>query len=95
MRLGPQSLGSGPAGGKEMTANTRIAKRSVMIAGHATSVSLEAAFWDALKDIAAARGQSINALIGDIDRDRETDGDGKPGNLSSAVRVFVLENKKT
>jgi len=78
-----------------MTANTRIDKRSVMIAGHATSVSLEAAFWDALKDVAAARGQSINALIGDIDRDRETDGDGKPGNLSSAVRVFVLANKKT
>ena len=58
-------------------------------------MALEAALWDARKDIAAARGQSINALIGDIDRDRETDGDGKPGNLSSAVRVFVLRNKKT
>ena len=40
-------------------------------------------------------GALIYYLIGDIDRDRETDGDGKPGNLSSAVRVFVLRNKKT
>ncbi|MBC8337758.1 MAG: ribbon-helix-helix domain-containing protein [Alphaproteobacteria bacterium] len=74
-------------------ADTRITKRSVMISGHATSVSLEAAFWDALKDIARARGQSVNALIGDIDRERgEGEPDGPPGNLSSAIRVFVLRN---
>jgi predicted DNA-binding ribbon-helix-helix protein len=58
-------------------------KRSVIVAGHATSVSLEAEFWDALRDIAAARGVSINRLIAEID-DRRT------GNLSSAIRVFVL-----
>ena len=59
-------------------------KRSVMIAGHRTSVSLEAPFWDALADIAKQRGSSVNALIAEIDRDRQ-------GNLSSAIRVFVLD----
>jgi predicted DNA-binding ribbon-helix-helix protein len=59
-------------------------KRSVAIAGHRTSVSLEAPFWDALKDIAAARGVSVQALVGEIDA-------GRAGaNLSSAIRVFVL-----
>ena len=58
-------------------------KRSVLIAGHPTSVSLEAEFWDALKDIAAARGVSVNALVEEIDA-------GRAGNLSSAIRVFVL-----
>ncbi len=58
-------------------------KRSVLIAGHRTSVSLEPEFWDALKQIAASRNHSINGLITEIDRDRST-------NLSSALRVFVL-----
>ncbi|WP_448189538.1 ribbon-helix-helix domain-containing protein [Azospirillum sp. sgz301742] len=58
-------------------------KRSVLIAGHPTSVSLEEEFWDALKDIASTRGVSVNALIEEIDA-------GRAGNLSSAVRVFVL-----
>jgi len=61
-----------------------VLKRSVAIAGHRTSVSLEAPFWDALKDIAAARGVSVQALVGEIDA-------GRAGaNLSSAIRVFVL-----
>ncbi len=68
---------------------TQISKRSVLIAGHATSVSLEQAFWRALKDIARGRGLSINALVTEIDRKR---GEDAKGNLSSAVRVFVLEN---
>ncbi len=59
-------------------------KRSVLIQGHATSVSMEDAFWDALKDIARARKVSINALIAEIDATRT-------GNLSSALRVYVLE----
>lgn len=67
----------------------RIRKRSVRIAGHATSVSLEEAFWRALADIAAAEGISVNALVSRIDRRR---GDG--GNLSSAIRVYVLENAR-
>ena len=63
--------------------DSSIRKRSVTIAGHSTSVSLEAAFWDALKHIAGARDVSINALIESID-------EGRSGNLSSAIRVFVL-----
>jgi len=58
-------------------------KRSVLIAGHPTSVSLEEEFWDALKAEAAARGVSVNALIEEIDA-------GRAGNLSSAIRVFIL-----
>jgi len=65
-----------------------IRKRSVTIAGHSTSVSLEAAFWDALKDIAARRNLSINALIERID-------EGRSGNLSSAIRVYVLAEALT
>ena len=61
-----------------------LAKRSVMIAGHRTSVSLEAPFWEALREIACARGQSVQALIGTIDAERNGQ------NLSSAIRVFVL-----
>ena len=61
-----------------------LRKRSVLIAGHKTSVSLEAAFWDELRAIAAARGISLNALIAEIDRARE-------GNLSSAIRLHVLD----
>ena len=67
-------------------------KHSVAIAGHRTSLSLEPAFWDALKAIARARGLSLNRLIEEIDRAR-TD-DGASGNLSSAVRVFVLEEAR-
>ena len=61
-----------------------VKKRSVEIAGHRTSLSLEQAFWRALKRIAARDGVSINSLIQRIDRERA-------GNLSSAVRVYVLE----
>lgn len=61
-----------------------IRKRSVTIAGHRTSVSLEAAFWEALGEIAAARCMSVQALIGQIDSERAAQ------NLSSAIRVFVL-----
>ena len=62
-----------------------IVKRSVRIAGHATSVSLEPAFWDALCELARRRGLSVNALLSRIDAERA-------GNLSSAVRVFVLDS---
>ena len=72
-------------------AEFRIRKRSVVIQGHATSVSLEGAFWRALKAIARAQGLSVNALIADIDRKRTNEA---TGNLSSAIRVFVLENSK-
>ena len=58
-------------------------KRSVRIAGHATSVALEPAFWEALGEIAIRRGQPVGALLAAIDADRS-------GSLSSAVRLFVL-----
>jgi len=61
-------------------------KRSVSIAGHRTSVSLEEPFWDALRDIAKARKTSINKLITEVDAGRAPD-----TGLSSALRVFVLE----
>ena len=63
---------------------TRIVKKSVRVAGHPTSVSLEAAFWPRLQEQAARNGQSLNALITTIDQSRT-------GSLSSALRVFVLE----
>ena len=61
-----------------------LEKHSVKIAGHATSVSLEAPFWQALCEIAARRRMSVNALLSAIDA-------GRSGNLSSAIRLFVLE----
>ena len=61
-----------------------LIKHSVRIAGHATSVSLEPAFWEALCEIAARRRLSVNALLSQIDAERG-------GNLSSAIRLFVLE----
>ena len=69
--------------GKQFYGN--IVKHSLSIAGHRTSVSLETLFWDELKRIAVARGQSVASLIAAIDAER-----GK-ANLSSAIRVFVLE----
>lgn len=66
----------------------RLRKRSVTIAGHRTSLSLESAFWDVLKEIAATRRLSLNRLIEEIDRERQEQ-EGAP-NLSSAARVFVL-----
>jgi len=70
-----------------MTEKLSLRKRSVTIAGHGTSVSLENAFWDALKDMAEDRGISLNAMITEIDKERT-------GNLSSAIRVFILEHMR-
>ncbi len=61
-----------------------IAKRSLVIDGHRTSVSLEDAFWRRLRAIAKERGVSVNRLVAEIDR-------GRDGNLSSAIRLFVLD----
>ena len=65
-------------------------KHSVKISGHPSSVSLEDEFWDALKAIAKARGQSLNSLISDIDENMQTE--GQHDNLSSAIRIFVLRH---
>ncbi|MBV9751065.1 MAG: ribbon-helix-helix domain-containing protein [Hyphomicrobiales bacterium] len=66
-----------------------IAKRSVTISGHATSVSLEEPFWTSLARIARAEGISTAALLRRIDASRP-ERDASPSNLSSAIRVFVL-----
>jgi predicted DNA-binding ribbon-helix-helix protein len=66
-------------------ANTRVVKRSLVIAGHRTSISIEDAFWRRLRRIALKRGQSLNGLAAMIDASRGG------ANLSSAIRVFVLE----
>lgn len=68
-----------------MSRPSAVAKRSLSVAGHRTSVSLEEGFWDELRRIAGQRGQSVAALVAEIDR-------GRAGaNLSSALRVFVLD----
>jgi len=61
-----------------------LRKRSVLIAGHKTSVSLEGAFWEELRAIAAERDMPLGRLIEEIDTSRG-------GNLSSAIRLFVLD----
>jgi predicted DNA-binding ribbon-helix-helix protein len=62
-----------------------VVKRSIIVDGHKTSISLEDAFWKGLKDIAAGRHLNLSDLIARIDSDREQ------GNLSSAIRLFVLD----
>jgi predicted DNA-binding ribbon-helix-helix protein len=62
-----------------------VIKRSIIIAGHKTSVSLEDAFWKGLKDIAVRRGTTLSDLVASIDSAR------RHGNLSSAIRLFVLD----
>jgi predicted DNA-binding ribbon-helix-helix protein len=63
-----------------------VVKRSIVIAGHKTSVSLEDAFWNGLKDIAIARRMTLSDLVASIDGER------RHGNLSSAIRLFVLDH---
>ena len=63
-------------------------KRSVMIAGHATSISLEPAFWDALRAAAAERDVPLSALVARIDAERIAA--AAPPNLASALRLWVL-----
>jgi predicted DNA-binding ribbon-helix-helix protein len=66
---------------------TTVKKRSVVVGGHRTSISLEQAFWEAMQVLAAADGKTINQVVSDIDSART-------GNLSSAIRVWVLERAK-
>ena len=66
-----------------------VVKRSVVVGGHKTSVSLEDAFWKGLKDIATRRGMTLSMQIDAIDSSRKTN------NLSSAIRLFVLDHFRT
>jgi predicted DNA-binding ribbon-helix-helix protein len=63
---------------------SRIRKRSVIVSGHRTSVSLEGTFWEALAELANERSVSINYLVTEIDRENQN-------NLSSAIRVYILQ----
>lgn len=72
-----------------MSRSDRPVKRSLTLSGHRTSVSLEAAFWEEFRRLAAARGQSVNALAAELDAVRTP-----PASLASAIRLFVLEELK-
>jgi predicted DNA-binding ribbon-helix-helix protein len=64
---------------------SQVIKRSILIAGHRTSVSLEDAFWHGLKEIASIRDMTLSDLVAAIDSARNH------GNLSSVIRLFVLD----
>ncbi len=66
-----------------------VVKRSIVIAGHKTSVSLEEPFWLGLKEIAHGQQLTLSTMVGDIDTKR------RQGNLSSAIRLFVLDAVRT
>jgi predicted DNA-binding ribbon-helix-helix protein len=63
-----------------------IVKRSVVIAGHKTSISLEDPFWKAFKEIAALHNKRLSELVASVDVERQH------GNLSSAIRLFILDH---
>jgi predicted DNA-binding ribbon-helix-helix protein len=71
------------------TGEDRPVKRSLTLRGHRTSVSLEAAFWDEFRRLAAERGRSVNALAAELDAARTP-----PASLASAIRLFVLHEVK-
>jgi predicted DNA-binding ribbon-helix-helix protein len=66
-----------------------MSKRSIVIAGHKTSVSLEDGFWKGLKEIASEREETLSELVASINADRQH------GNLSSAIRLFVLDHYRS
>lgn len=67
-----------------------VVKRSIVIGGHKTSVSLEDLFWTSLKDIARQRSLNLSDLVAEVDQHR-----GERANLSSAIRLFVLNYYRT
>ena len=71
------------------TMKSPVVKRSILLGGRKTSVSLEGAFWSGMKEISEERGKALYELIGEIDRKRQN------SNLSSAIRVFVLDHFRT
>jgi predicted DNA-binding ribbon-helix-helix protein len=72
---------------RKRTIKSLVLNQSVSINGHNTSVSIEGAFWNALKEIAVAQNISASALVSEIDSER-----GATTNLSSAIRVYVVEH---
>jgi predicted DNA-binding ribbon-helix-helix protein len=76
-------LPANPIGDQAM--KSLVVKRSIVIAGHKTSVSLEEPFWTGLKEIAARRDATLSEIVTTIDGERDR------ANLSSAIRLFVLD----
>jgi predicted DNA-binding ribbon-helix-helix protein len=74
---------------EEAPTKSQIVKRSIVIGGHKTSVSLEDAFWSGLKEIAHAQRATLSKMVAEIDNTRHQ------GNLSSAIRLFVLDQVRT
>jgi len=70
---------------EEALMKSPIVKRSIVIGGHMTSVSLEDAFWRGLKDVARTQRTTLSTMVGEIDKSR------RQSNLSSAIRLFVLD----
>ena len=68
-------------------------KRSIMIAGHSTSISLEPVFWEALREVAEPQSLPLNALVAQIDAERVKVAD--PPNLASAIRVWLFEQVRS
>ena len=66
-----------------------VIKRSVVVGGHKTSVSLEEAFWSSMKEISVERAMTLSELVGEVDAARQQ------GNLSSAIRLFVPDHFKS
>ena len=66
--------------------NSPVVKRSIVVGGHKTSVSLEEAFWNGMKEISGKDGRTLSQLVSEIDGNRQQ------GNLSSAIRLFVLDH---
>jgi predicted DNA-binding ribbon-helix-helix protein len=80
---------SAPVNSSEGDMKSLVAKRSISVSGHKTSVTLEEAFWNALKEIASDRSLSLSELVTAIDSVRLN------ANLSSAIRLFVLNHYRT
>jgi predicted DNA-binding ribbon-helix-helix protein len=87
--------GWGTAAGKDRRSargfvmKTAVIKRSIVVDGHKTSVSLEDEFWDGLREVADRENVSLSTVVGQIDHDRTS------CNLSSAIRVFVFNRLRT
>jgi predicted DNA-binding ribbon-helix-helix protein len=67
--------------------DAKVVKRSISIAGHKTSITLEEPFWTSLHEIASSRGRSVSQLLSEIQQNARAD---DPGNFSSAVRLYIL-----
>src|SRR5215510_79540 len=74
---------------EELPMKSPIVKRSIVVAVHKTRVSLAEAFWNGMKEISGLRNMTLSELVGEIDNNRQQ------GNLSSAIRLFVLDYFKS